>query len=355
MCYNFFIYLSKSKWVLQVRHPIFMLIEKGKPDMKWMKVAIETTTEAVDFISNLFDELGLEGIQIEDNVPISEEDKKAMFLDETEETEIVLGEDDGTAVVSSYVDPKTDMDKLVLSIKEGLEEIGLFVNIGKGTISVEETDDKDWIDNWKEYFKPFRVADDIIIKPTWEQLEEKKEDDIVIEIDPGTAFGTGAHETTRLCIDGLREYLTDQTRLLDIGCGSGILSIIGLKLGASYAVGTDIDPAAIKAVYENMKVNGIKEDSFKIYSGNIIEEKELQKSVGINQYDIVVANILADVIIPLSGEIGQHIKPGGLFITSGIINTKKEEVEQALIQNGFEILKINEMKDWVSFITKVKC
>ena len=142
---------------------------------------------------------------------------------------------------------------------------------------------------------------------------------------------------------------------MDIGCGSGILSIIGLKLGASYAVGTDIDPAAIKAVYENMKVNGIKEDSFKIYSGNIIEEKELQESVGINQYDIVVANILADVIIPLSGEIGQHIKPGGLFITSGIINTKKEEVEQALIQNGFEILKINEMKDWVSFITKVKC
>lgn len=342
----------KNNWVLQTQHPIFMLIEKGKHNMKWMKVAIETTTEAIDFISNLFDELGLEGIQIEDNVPISDEDKRAMFLDDTDETELLLEEDDGTAIVSSYVDPKTDMNELVSSIKEGLEEIKLFVNIGKGTISVEETDDKDWINNWKEYFKSFRVADDIVIKPTWEELEEQKENDIVIEIDPGTAFGTGAHETTRLCIEGLREYITDQTKMLDIGCGSGILSIIGLKLGASYAVGTDIDPAAIKAVYENMKVNGIKEDSFKIYSGNIIEETELQQSIGIEEYDIAVANILADVIIPLSGEISKHIKPEGLFIASGIINTKKEEVEQALLQNGFKILKINRMKDWVSFITK---
>ena len=196
------------------------------------------------------------------------------------------------------------------------------------------------------------MADDIVIKPTWEVLEDKKDDDLVIEIDPGTAFGTGAHETTRLCILGLRKYITSETELLDVGCGSGILSIIGLKLGAKHAVGTDIDPAALVATEENVQVNGITKEQFTAYAGNIIAEKEVQDQVGYQKYDIVAANILADVIIPLSGEIRQHMKPGGLFITSGIIDMKRDEVYDALIQNGFEIVEENTMGDWVSFVAR---
>jgi len=313
-----------------------------------MKVSLKTTTEAVDFISSLFDELGLEGIQIEDNVPLSEEDKEAMFIDILPE----LPPDEGEATVTSYVSPEVDLEELKKQIKEGLEEISVFVNVGEGIITTEETDDGDWINNWKAFFKPFRVADDIVIKPTWEVLEDKKEDDLVIEIDPGTAFGTGAHETTRLCILGLRKYITPETELLDVGCGSGILSIIGLKLGAKHAVGTDIDPAALVATRENMEVNGITNEQFEAIAGNIIAEKEVQEQVGFQKYDIVAANILADVIIPLSGEIRQHMKPNGLFITSGIIDMKRDEVYEALIQNGFEIVEENTMGDWVSFVAK---
>ena len=313
-----------------------------------MKVSLKTTTEAVDFISNIFDELGLEGIQIEDNVPLSQEDKEAMFIDILPE----LPPDEGEATVTSYVSPEVDLEELKKQITEGLEEISAFVNVGEGTITTEETDDGDWINNWKAFFKPFRVADDIVIKPTWEVLEDKKEDDLVIEIDPGTAFGTGAHETTRLCILGLRKYITPETELLDVGCGSGILSIIGLKLGAKHAVGTDIDPAALIATHENMEVNGITKEQFEAFAGNIIAEKEVQEKVGFQKYDIVAANILADVIIPLSGEIRQHMKPNGLFITSGIIDMKRDEVYEALIQNGFEIVEENTMGDCVSFVAK---
>lgn len=318
--------------------------------MEYTKISLKTTTEAVDLISNLFDELGLEGIQIEDNIPLSEEDKKAMYIDILPE----LPEDDGTAIVSSYFEPNSfDVEDLIQKIQEGLEEIAVFTNIGEGTIQLGNTDDKDWINNWKEFFKPFRVADDIVIKPTWEELEAASENDIIIEIDPGTAFGTGSHETTKLCIQGLRKYITSATELLDVGCGSGILSIIGLKLGAKHALGTDIDPNALAVTLENIEVNQIKKEQFSVLSGNIIEDKNLQKEAGMKKYDIVVANILADVIIPLSGMIQQHMKEDGVFISSGIIYMKKEEVKEALFANGFTIIETIEMGDWVSFVAKI--
>ena len=316
--------------------------------MKWTKFALETTTQAVDLVSNMLDELGIEGIEIEDKVPITEEEKKEMFIDILPD----LGEDDGKAIVSFYISDDEDKDSILSSVKEGLVELADIVEVGDMEIAVSETEDKDWINNWKQYWKPFRVADDIIIKPTWETLEEKKENDLVIEIDPGTAFGTGSHETTKLCIQGLRKYITDETVLLDVGSGSGILSIIGLKLGAKSALGTDIDPNAIHAMYENAEVNGITEEEFVVKIGNIIDDQTLQEEVGMEKYDIVVANILADVIIPLSAEIGKHLKKDGLYITSGIINMKRDEVKEAIEKNGFTIVEENEMGEWVSFVAK---
>ena len=317
--------------------------------MKWTKFSLETTTQAVDLVSNMLDELGIEGIEIEDKVPITEEEKKEMFIDILPE----LGEDDGKATVSFYISDDEDKDSILSSVKEGLVELADFVEVGDMEITVSETEDKDWINNWKQYWKPFRVADDIIIKPTWETLEEKNENDLVIEIDPGTAFGTGSHETTRLCSQGLRKYITDETVLLDVGSGSGILSIIGLKLGAKSALGTDIDPNAIHAMYDNAKVNGITEEEFTVKIGNIIDDKTLQEEVGMEKYDIVVANILADVIIPLTPEIRQHLKKDGLYITSGIINMKRDEVKEAIEKNGFTIIEENVMGEWVSFVCQI--
>ncbi|MBQ1689400.1 MAG: 50S ribosomal protein L11 methyltransferase [Lachnospiraceae bacterium] len=317
--------------------------------MKYTKVSVQTTTDAVDFISNLFDEIGLEGIQIEDNVPLSEEDKKAMFIDILPE----LPADEGKATVSSYFDPACfELGQLQRKIEAGLEEIALFVPVGEGTVSFQDTDDKDWLNNWKEFFKPFRVAEDIIIKPTWETLDEQKENDIVIEIDPGIAFGTGSHETTKLCIQSLRKYITPDTELLDVGCGSGILSIIGLKLGAKYAMGTDIDAHALDATKENIKVNAIADEKFDLLAGDIITDEEIQQKVGFKRYPVIVANILADIIIPLSGKIRKHMTEDGIFISSGIIDMKALEVKEALLKNGFTIVEENRMGDWVSFVAK---
>ncbi|HEX3022254.1 MAG TPA: 50S ribosomal protein L11 methyltransferase [Lachnospiraceae bacterium] len=316
--------------------------------MKWTKLSLETTTEAVDLVSSMLDELGIEGIEIEDKVPITEEEKKKMFIDFLPD----LGEDDGKAIVSFYISSEEECEATIKRVQEGLEDLSTFVEVGSRKIMISNTEDTDWINNWKQYFKPFRVADDIIIKPTWETLEDRKDNDLVIEIDPGTAFGTGSHETTRLCIQGLRKYIKEDTVLLDVGSGSGILSIIGIKLGAKLALGTDIDPNAIDAMVENANVNGVTKDQFVVKAGNLIEDEKLQEEVGYEKYDIVVANILADVIIPLSGEIGKHLKKDGIYITSGIIYMKRDEVKEAIERNGFTIIETNEMGEWVSFVAK---
>ena len=329
--------------------------------MKWTKVEIGTITEAVDLIYVMLDDLGIEGIQIEDNIPLTEEEKEMMFIDFLPE----LSEDDGSAKVNFYVDVKgnnsdsdnesnkvDDMEEFIKLVREGLDDIASRTDIGSGKITIEDTEDKDWLNNWKAFFKPFRVADDIIIKPTWETLEDKKDDDIVVEIDPGTAFGTGSHETTRLCISALRKYIQEDRTILDVGCGSGILSIISLKLGAKHVTGIDIDKAAITATYENMEVNDISKDSMDVYAGNILEDKELQEKLDIKKYDIVVANILADVIMPLSDILKDVMAEDALFISSGIIDMKKDEVKERLESNGFTIIEVVQMGDWFSYVCK---
>ena len=323
--------------------------------MIWKKITIETTTEAVDMISYTLGELGVEGIEIEDKVPLSEEDQKAMFIDILPE----LPPDDGVALISCYIDnPETDVDALVEQIKEALEDMRQYMDIGSGKLTLGETEDKDWINNWKEFFHPFWL-NQILIKPTWipESEVERKPGDIMIEIDPGTAFGTGAHETTKLCIEQLEKYLTGKETVFDAGCGSGILSIIATKLGASQVFGVDIDPLAVDASYENCRVNHISDQQANFMQGNVIADEAFaehmaQAKGSLPQYDIVVANILADVIIPLSGKVAPYMKPDGIFISSGIIHTKEEEVRQALLANGFEIIETTYMKDWVCFTAK---
>ncbi len=316
--------------------------------MKWNKFTLSTTTEAVDLISNLFDEIGIEGIEIEDHVPLSEADTKGMFIDILPD----VGPDDGTAKVSFYLEDLSDLERILREIEEGLDDLSQFVDVGERTITTSETEDKDWINNWKEFFKPFTV-DDILIKPTWEAIPEEHKDKLLIQIDPGTAFGTGMHETTQLCIRQLRKYVNEQSRILDVGTGSGILGIAAIKLGALEVFGTDLDENAIVAVGENLEANGISGEQFEVVQGNIIDDKEIQDRVGYECYDIVVANILADVIIMLQKEIPVHLKHGGIFITSGIINMKEEAVKEALAANEeLEIIETTYQGEWVSITAR---
>lgn len=316
--------------------------------MKWIRFTLDTHTDAVDMLSYMLDEIGVEGIEIEDHVPLSEEDKKKMFVDILPDPE----DNDGTAKVHFYMEPENcNPEKIMMQVQDIFQEVKQFCNIGKGTISLSETEDKDWINNWKTFFKPFRAADNIVIKPTWETYEKENEDDILIEIDPGIAFGTGSHETTKLCIQALDKYVKKGDSVLDVGCGSGILSIAALKLGAAHATAIDIDEVAVKVAAENMEVNHIPASQYTLYDGDLITNSFLKVKAGTG-HDIVVANILADVIIPLTGVIRPHLKKGGLYITSGIINTKEEEAREALTANGFEILGVEYMKEWCCFIAK---
>lgn len=318
--------------------------------MKWNKYSLKTTTEAVDLVSNMLMELGIEGIEIEDNVQLSEADIKTMFVDFLPE----LPPDEGIATVNFYIDVEEDDNTIIGKVTEGLEELKVFTDIGEGSIVKSETEDKDWINNWKQYFKPF-VFEGIVIKPTWEELDESMQGKIVVNIDPGTAFGTGSHETTQLVISQLDKYVKQGDELLDVGCGSGILSVIGLMLGAKHAVGTDLDPNAVVATKENAEINNISMDRIEILEGNIIDDKAVKDAVGYERYDIVAANILADVLIPLSKIITEHMKSGAYFITSGIINTKEEEVVAAFCENPLlEIVEVNRKGEWVNVTARKK-
>lgn len=311
--------------------------------MKWKKFTLQTTTEAVDYISSLFDEIGIQGIEVEDNVPLTESETKGMFIDILPE----LPPDDGSAKVSFYLDDDDKADEILKQVEEGLEELRRYVDIGEGTLTASETEDKDWINNWKQYFHQFHV-DDILIKPSWEEVQPEDREKLLIQIDPGTAFGTGMHETTQLCIRQLKKYVTEDTEILDVGCGSGILGMLALKFGAKHSVGTDLDPCAIDATYENMDNNGISRDQYEVMIGNIIDDKEVQDKVGYEKYDIVAANILADVLVPLTPVIIHQLKKGGIYITSGIIEDKEEVVVEAVKKAGLEVLEVNHQGEWVS-------
>lgn len=322
--------------------------------MKWMKFRIKTVTEAEDIIISTLYDIGLEGAQIEDKIPLTAWEKEQMFVD----IPPVSGEDDGIAYLSFFVEEKEDgsleingepatKEQILQQVEAELEDLKMFMDIGEGTITIEETEDIDWINNWKEYFHQFYI-DDLLVIPSWEEVKEEDKEKKILHIDPGTAFGTGMHETTQLCIRQIKKFLTPETVLLDVGTGSGILAILALMYGARQAVGTDLDPCAVEAVAQNMEANGINPEDFTMMIGNIITEKEVQDKVGYECYDIVVANILADVLVPLTPVIVKQMKKGGIYITSGIINDKEETVVTAVKEAGLEVLEVTYQGEWVS-------
>ena len=303
--------------------------------MKWNKFRLKTTTAAEDIVSSILSDLGIEGVEIEDKVPLTQKEKEQMFVDILPETI----PDDGTAFINFYLEEGEDKDAVLAKVLEELAGMREFVDLGPCTIEESQTEDVDWVNNWKQYFHQFYV-DDILIIPSWEQVKPEDEGKMIIHIDPGTAFGTGMHETTQLCIRQIKKYVTDTTRILDVGCGSGILGMLALKFGAAYAVGTDLDPCAIDATHENMKENGVPKEQYEVMIGNIIDDKAIQDQVGYACYDIVAANILADVLVMLTPVIVSQLKPGGIYITSGIIDDKEEVVKQAVADAGLELLDV---------------
>lgn len=309
--------------------------------MKWYKYRVKTTTEAEDIISSMLTDLGVEGVEIEDNIPLTLKEKEQMFVDILPETE----HDNGVAYLNFYLEKEAG--SLLADIRHELEEISAFTNIGEGTIEISQTEDIEWVNNWKQYFHQFYI-DEILITPSWESVKAEDQDKMIIHIDPGTAFGTGMHETTQLCIRQIQRYMMPDAQLLDIGCGSGILSMIGLKLGAAHASGTDLDPCAIEATHENMERNGIGRERYDVMIGNIIDDTDIQEKVGYVKYDLIAANILAEVLIPLTPVAVKHMKPGGIYITSGIIDGKETAVAEAINNAGLTILEVTRQGEWVS-------
>ena len=322
--------------------------------MKWVKFRIKTVTDAEDIIISTLYDIGLEGAQIEDKIPLTALEKEQMFVD-------ILPDgpaDDGVAYLSFFVEEREDgslivqdevrtREAILEDVNRELEDLRMFCEIGEGTVTVDETEDIDWINNWKQYFHQFYI-DDILVIPSWEDVKPEDSERMVLHIDPGTAFGTGMHETTQLCIRQLKKFITPETELLDVGTGSGILGILSLMFGAKHVVGTDLDPCAVPAVEDNCANNGIRPEQFTMMIGNIITDKEVQDEVGYEKYDIVVANILADVLVPLTPVILHQLKPGGVYITSGIIDDKEETVVEAVKAAGLEVLEVTYQGEWVS-------
>ena len=310
--------------------------------MKWNRFTLKTKTEAEDIVICTLAEVGIEGVEIQDKQPLTDEDKAQMFVDIMPEGPA----DDGIAYLNFYLEEDADTEAILKDVKEALEDLRSFVDIGEATITESQTEDKDWINNWKQYFHQFYV-DDILIVPSWEEVKAEDKDKMILHIDPGTAFGTGKHETTQLCINQLTKYIKAGDEVLDLGCGSGILSIVAKKLGAGHVDMTDIDQAAIDAVYDNFKVNKIPMDDVEVILGNVLDDEKMQQKFENKKYDVVVANILADVIIPIAGIVDRFLKDGGIFISSGIIYMKEEAVKEAVENNrGLKLTDVVKQGDW---------
>lgn len=311
--------------------------------MKWNQITVKTITSAEDLVISALYDIGLYGAEIVDKQPLTDEDKEQMFVDIMPQTE----EDDGVAYLNFYLEEDQDLPDMLNKVEQVLTELKSYADIGEGSVSSSQTEDVDWINNWKEYFHQFRV-DDILIAPSWEEVSPEDEVNMVLRIDPGTAFGTGMHETTQLVIRQIKKYIRPGDKILDVGTGSGILGIVALKLGASHVVGTDLDPCAVSAVAENKEANDIADKDFDMMIGNIIDDIKVQDTVGYECYDMVLANILADVLVPLTPVIINQMKKGAYYITSGILDIKEDLIKDTVTSHGLTLLEVTRQGEWVS-------
>ena len=321
--------------------------------MNWIKVTIYTTNAGIEPVSGRLLQLGITGLEIEDAQEFDD------FLEESKEFWDYVDEDlvtkmHGETNVKVYVSDDTAGRELLLAIKSTLAELkSLDIDNVFGRLEME-TDgmtEEDWANNWRKYFHTMEIGERLLIKPEWEELE-KPTDRIVFNIEPGMSFGTGSHYTTQLCLEALEKYIKPGDKMLDLGCGSGILSVIALMLGASEAVAVDIDPNAVDTAYQNAARNNVDKSKYTVLAGNVVTDPDIQAEISRNKYEVVCANIVADVIIGLAPKAREYMKEGGVFITSGIIEDRIDDVKAALLDNGFEIVAVNKRKDWASIICR---
>ena len=321
--------------------------------MNWIKVTIYTTNAGIEPVSGRLLQLGITGLEIEDAQEFDD------FLEESKEfwdyvDEELVTKMHGETNVKVYVSDDTAGRELLLAIKSTLAELkSLDIDNVFGRLEME-TDgmtEEDWTNNWRKYFHTMEIGERLLIKPEWEELE-KPTDRIVFNIEPGMSFGTGSHYTTQLCLEALEKYIKPGDKMLDLGCGSGILSVIALMLGASEAVAVDIDPNAVDTAYQNAARNNVDKSKYTVLAGNVVTDSDIQAEISRNKYEVVCANIVADVIIGLAPKAREYMKEGGVFITSGIIEDRIDDVKAALLDNGFEIVAVNKRKDWASIICR---
>lgn len=308
--------------------------------MDYIQIAIETKRDAIEALSYFLVEEMAGGVEICDPRDILLIDETEVIYDFIDESLIKPDTDD--VVVKAYFSTEIDVTEKIEAIKAKLEQIKEFLEVGTGEITLLSIPEEKWANEWKKYYKPVKLGKNIVIKPTWEDYPSTSE--LIIEMDPGMAFGTGTHETTAMCAELLEEYITEDNLVIDIGTGSGILGIIASKMGARKVVGVDIDKVAVKVANENIRTNNVQ-DIMEAKAGNLID-------VIADKGNIVVSNIIADVIIMLCNQVDQVIEADGIWISSGIINSKKAGVIEAMKQNGWEIVKEMEQKEWVAIVAK---
>ena len=313
--------------------------------MNWIEVTIKTTTEAVEAITNILDNERTGGVIIEDPKDFLFQKKNELDWDYVEEEVFNKSGQEGV-LIKTYISEERNVMEVIENIKQkvlGLKEFG--IDIGEGSVSLGKVKEEDWANEWKKYYKPTKVGQKIVVKPTWEEYEEQ-EGDLIIELDPGMAFGTGTHETTSMCIRELEKYVDETKRVFDIGCGSGILAIAAAKLGAKEVVAGDLDEVAVKVSKENCEENNVS-DKVIVKHGSLFEVVE-------GKADVIVANIIADIIKILAKDVSKFLTEDGVFISSGIILAKIDEVVEALEQNGFEIVEIIKLGEWSAIVSKLK-
>ena len=322
--------------------------------MEWMKYTITTTEEACDLVCSMLNDLGITSLEIEDKAPVSPEENGGYFGDVVPDPVF----DDHKARVTFYMEiPGEESEEtadreeeLLRSVGQGLMDISRFVDIGEGRIEIGMTAEEDWVNNWKQYFHQFTV-DDIRIIPSWEEVPAEGNEELVLRIDPGTAFGTGKHESTQLAIRGIRKYIEPGMRVLDIGTGSGILGIVALKSGASEVFGTDLDINVLEAIEENLAKNEIDPAHFRYVIGDIATEQWVREEAG-EGYDLVCANIIAEILADITPHVPAHLKKGGYYITSGILITHAQIVRDAIQKAGMTIVEEMEQGEWESIVAR---